>query len=230
MVTSRYNGKNKVFIKGIKMVTKERSQKRGRPKGTSKGDIIHYFEEDEVKRFFHVISKSKTKRRDDLIFSLSLFLGLRLGEVQKIKLNDLNMESFQIIVKGLKSGSTRSYDLPGRIVMKIKRWLKERKHIEHQSVNPFLFPSKLYHDQPINRNTLAWLFKRYASFSNISPELSFHSLRHTCALNLARSNWSGIKIKNWLRQKSISSTQKYLDLIQFKNDEKEAAGIFEQYL
>ena len=185
----------------------------GRPVGTTKGNVIHYLEEDELPRIFQMISKSKTRKRDDLIFRLALFLGLRLGEVQQIELCDLNMEIYQITIRGLKSGSTRSYDLPGKLVLKLKRWLKERNSLAFSSINPYLFPSKIYHDQPIDRNTLAWLFKRYAAQASLSPQLSFHSLRHTCAISLARDNWSGIKIKNWLRQKSLSSTQKYLELI-----------------
>ena len=95
------------------------------------------------------------------MFGLVLRLGLRVQELVNILLTDINQETAQITIRGIKSGKTRHYDLvdengayrPDReaeLWRKLRRWImKERKVVDPQGLNPYLFPSKLYADRPI---------------------------------------------------------------------------------
>jgi len=113
----------------------------------------------------------------------------------------------------------------------LKRWIRrERKEIDPRGMNPYLFPSKLYADKPIGVDVVKAGFKRYAAEAGLSEDFSIHSLRHTCAIQLVRSNWSAVRIQKWLRHKSLQSTEIYFEQVQMAEDDVEANQEFSQYL
>jgi len=210
-----------------------------RPKGTKKNGM-KYLTEDALKNFSRVVKKEGSLR-DYLLFSLCLRLGLRVQELVNIKLEYINMDSKQLIVHGLKNGRTRSYDLfdengyrPDReneLWRKLMQWIKKgRRKIDPKGLNPFLFPSKLHPDKSITVDVAKAGFKRYAAQAGIPTDFSIHSLRHTCAITLAKKNWSALRIMGWLRHRSIQSTQIYFEQLQAKQDDAEAGQTFSQYL
>ena len=209
-----------------------------RPKGTTKNGI-KFLDEEELKEFSKVIKNGSL--RDFVMFGLVLRLGLRVQELCNILLTDINQETAQITIRGIKSGKTRHYDLadengyrPDReneLWRKLKLWMrKERNEIDQHERNPYLFPSKLYADRPIGVDLPKVSFKKYAQEAGLSEDFSIHSLRHTTGITLARHNWSGIRIMNWLRHKSIQSTQIYFEQLQMKEDDIEANNIFSSSL
>lgn len=201
---------------------------KGRPKGTKKSNLKH-LSETLLKQLFAIIRKSKSIR-DDLIFSLTLFLGLRVSELTNLKLSDIHTESYQLTIHGLKGGRNRTYDLDGKLWRKLQRWLKERKKLDPQERNPYLFPSKWYHDTPIAAQSVKELFKRYAKKAGLSSDYSIHSLRHTCGILRAKAKCTPIEIMLWLRHKSVTSTQVYFEQVQFEEDDLKAKETFAPYL
>lgn len=210
-----------------------------RPKGSVKNGL-KYLDEAELKRFSEAVKAGKSLR-DYLMFALILRFGLRCQEAVNIKLTHINEDSKQITVYGLKSGRTRTYDLgngdgyrPDReneLWLKLKRWLsRERKKIDPKGMNPYLFPSKLYQDKPITPDSVKASFKRYAGEAGLSEDFSVHSLRHSCAINLVKKNWSGVRVMNWLRHRSINSTTIYFEQLQSEQDDAEANEAFGKFL
>jgi integrase/recombinase XerD len=205
-------------------------RKSGRPKGTTKNSIIKYLDEDQQKKFLRAVRGSKSER-DDLMFTLILFLGLRASEVQKIKLSDINFDSFQITIAGLKSGRVRTYDLGGKLWRKLEKWMKGgRKKIDPKGKNLFLFPSRLYHDEPITAQAIKFSFKRFAKEAGLNDGFSVHSLRHSCGVNHALDGETPIEIMKWLRHRNVASTQVYFDQVEFKNQDQRAKDNFSKFL
>lgn len=135
----------------------------GRPVGSKKTGL-KFLNEDELERFFYAVDKSKN-RRDIFMFRIILFLGLRVSEASKIKLEDLNLESHQISIEALKSGRSRTYDLNGKLDEKLKTYLKERDK-KADKKNPYLFPNPKRWDEPISAQIVKYAFKRYAKLAN----------------------------------------------------------------
>lgn len=197
-----------------------------RPIGTKKTGL-KFLNEEELKKFFQAVDKSKN-RRDIFMFRIILFLGLRVSEASKIKLEDLNLESHQLSIDGMKSGRSRTYDLNGKLCEKLNTYLKRRT--KKADRNSYLFPHPRRWDEPISAQAIKYRFKIYAEQASLNGDFSVHSLRHSCGITHARNGKSAIEIMVWLRHRSIQSTQVYFEQIQFEKQDEEAAQIFAAYL
>jgi len=203
-------------------------RKPGRPRGTSKNGM-KYLSEEQVKDFLSAIRRKKNIR-DDLMFTLTLFLGLRVSELIQLKLTDFYFPSCQLKINPVKNGRERTYNLEGQLWQKIKRWLRKRKMLPNVGNNIYLFPGRPDLNKSITIDGAKRLFKVYAQRAGIPSDFSIHCLRHTCAIQRARAGDSPYRVMLWLRHKSILSTEIYFDQIKFENDDKRAKEVFEDYL
>ena len=200
-----------------------------RPKGTEK-DGIKYLLESELAAFMKATKKNK---RDSFLFILCLFVGARVSELTKIKLADVNEDSFQILIQGKKGGTSRHYTMSGKLWKKYRAWIRERAKIRRADMNPCLFITKYsMHDMPMVEQTIKNAFKKYAALSRLNGDFSVHSLRHTCAVVRIAEGAPVVYVQKWLRHKSINSTMVYVDIAspEIKRDEQEAAKTFDRFL
>jgi integrase/recombinase XerD len=195
----------------------------GRPKGTGRArGSIPYLNEDELSRLFSVIRKERSpdrRLRNELIFRMILFYGMRVGEASGIRRNDIHLDSGEIQIAGLKRGSIRTYSIDESILPLLRRWLKKTK-------GEYLFPHQSRDDRGISKDLLQFLFKKYARAAGLSSGYSIQSLRHSCAIMMAQAEASPIRIQHWLRQKRVSSAQVYFNAVQFKDDDRKMAQLF----
>ena len=201
-----------------------------RPLGTKKDGVIKYLNEDQLARFMKAIKVSK---RDDFLFSIALFLGLRVGEIVKIRLKDIVHDSNQIYIKGLKNGLSRYYSLPGKLWKKYLRWMKVRNDIIDSEKNPYLFISNHgYYDLPMTEQAVKYNFKKYAEIAGLDTSFSVHCLRHSSAIIRVKAGHSAPRIQKWLRHKTIMSSMVYFDLAgpDLEKDEREALEAFENFI
>lgn len=206
--------------------------KPGRPKGTAKNGM-KYLNDEQLRSFFLAVRKPKVRRRkepmrdarDDLMFTLIFYFGLRVSELCKIELKNIYFPSYQIRIEANKNGRNRTYDMSGELWKKLKRWLKY-----HDKKNPFLFPHKEKPTSSITKDAVKRLFKLYARQAGIPKDFGVHSLRHSCAIQRAKSGDSPYRVMLWLRHKTIRSTEIYFDQIKFEDDDKRAKEVFEDYL
>jgi len=201
--------------------------KAGRPEGSKKTGM-KYLSEEELKLLFREIDKGKD-RRDIFLYRLTLFLGLRVGEVVKIKLSDLNLDAHQIFIQALKNGRSRAYDLDEKLWSKLEKYLKARKKFAKKD-NPYLFPSTRKKDDSISPQGIKMRFKLYASQAGLNSDFSIHSLRHSIGILQAKNGKSPIEIMGWLRHRNINSTQVYFEQITFEKQDAETAAMMGAYL
>lgn len=200
-------------------------KKSGRPKGTSKGNGWKYLTEKQLKDFMTAVAKGKSLR-DYVIFSLTLYLGLRVQEIVNIELKDIDSDMMGIAIQGVKSGRCRTYpDLNEKLWKKLQRYIRTLNKREI-----YLLPSPRIEGQALTTQAVKDLFKKYARTAGLSSDYSIHTLRHACAMLKAKNNESPIKIMLWLRHRSISSTQKYFEQVVFERDAEDASRVFGNFM
>ena len=150
----------KKFIYGVK-----------RPNKDKKLPVV--LSREEVKRILGVVSNIKHRA----ILMLAYSAGLRVGEVVKLKPEDIDVKRGLIHIKGSKGRKDR-YTLLSKHVLKEywkkyrpQKWLfegaKEGKHLSTRAAEK--------------------IFQNACKKAGITKEVSFHSLRHSFATHLLES-------------------------------------------
>lgn len=184
-----------------------------RPKGTKRNEK-KYFSDSQWQSFQSAI---KVDAFADFVFSLTLATGARVGEVASLKLEEMLLELNppQVVIQGLKGGHKSSYVMTPELMRKYEKWMRTRKKLKTSQGSPFLFITKLTsYGNHVSRDLIQLLFKNFCAKAGINPkEFSVHSLRHTCAFNLAKEGRNVPEIQSYLRQRSPASALEYVKLI-----------------
>src|SRR4051794_24377047 len=72
--------------------------------------------------------------RDRLLISLSLFAGLRVSELTKLEIPDLDLDAGQALLRAAKGDKDRVVPLPPHLVAELRAWLAGRQ-------TGYVFPS-----------------------------------------------------------------------------------------
>ena len=131
--------------------------------------------------------------------------GLRVGEVTRLKVSDIDSERMMIRVnegKGLKD----RYTLLGERNLEILRlYYKEYRPLE------WLFPGK-DPSEPVSISCVQRVFKASVQEAGIKKKASVHTLRHSFATHLLESGTDLYYIQRLLGHKSAGTTAVYLHI------------------
>lgn len=175
---------------------------------------MKYLNESQWEKFQRVLKKSGNLR-DSLLFELTIYFGLRVSELLNLRVSHIDFQNREITIQGLKDGTKRTYaSVNEKLMRKLAKYIKEYE-IENQ-----LFV--------ITRQCVYKRFKRYLRKAKLPNHFSPHSLRHSCVLLMIRNGSSPYEVRNWLRHKSILSTQKYFETIQFENQGAQMSKMFSE--
>ena len=143
--------------------------------------------------------------------------GMRISETLNLYPSDINTDTWEVRI-GSNSFSTkakRKQILPignvNRLVEIAKKRLKQVPSNKHR-----LFQHK-------DRRRTSRTFKKYVRL--ILPgreDVTVHSLRHTCCIELLRRNVPIYTVQRWMRHSNIRTTELYADLL--ANDISKAVG------
>ena len=120
--------------------------------------------------------------------------GMRLGEMLKIKYEDISFENNLISIWVNKAGRPRSIPMTKRV-----RVIMEARQINGKQ------PFNLTNDRAIS----AWQWVRKTMGLDNDREFVLHALRHTCASRLLFKGVDLVTIKEWLGHADIQTTMRY---------------------
>ena len=124
-----------------------------------------------------LLAKSRGRQigyRDMVILELALSTGLRVGEISKLRVEDLQLtrKSSSLIVNAGKGGKTRTVQF-GSGLRKILR-----EYLEYRSpTSDFVFRSE--RQDQMTTNAIQKVFKKKAKKAGLPTRYSIHALRHT---------------------------------------------------
>jgi site-specific recombinase XerD len=157
----------------------------------------------QVKRLFAKIESSM----DRALFLLMLRCGLRVSEVAKLTLSDIDWEQNAVLVRQGKGRKDRRVYLSPDAVASLKDCLKRRPAAVAEDA---LFWNQKNSRRPLSVKAIQKKMERYARAAGVVA--SCHSLRHTFASNLLEEGAEVISIKEFLGHASIGSSQRYARL------------------
>jgi len=172
---------------------------------------VEFLEKEELDRMRGAVEKATgiLKPRDAAILETLFSTGLRVSELSKLKIDQVNLKQDEFTVKG-KGSKHRVVFLSEEAKTTIKAYLKSRG-----DMSPFLFVS---HDRakggrgntgPLTPRSIQRTIERYAQAAGITKKITPHTLRHTFATDLLRSGADIRSVQAMLGHESITTTQVY---------------------
>ena len=174
---------------------------------------IKYFSEDEIRNFFQAVKREKSVR-DMLFFKLMYVYGLRLNEACGLKLSDIT-DSGQILIRRLKSGIPRTFDISTSDSKILSRWLRQRQKIRNASHNEYLFITSRSGPDHMSQSMAKKLHTRYCDKSGIDGDkrCNIHAWRHSTAINLLMQGFDINFVKHYMGHRSLQSTLVYAEIM-----------------
>ena len=188
---------------------------------------VSYLSEQQVQDILDAPSAFEKKPlkilRDKAILATLYWTGLRVTELITLKTKDikLNENQFSVIWKGAK---LRSVFLTKYAKEKLKKYILSRGD---DSEYLFISLSPNSYGEPLSRNSVESLVKKYAEFVWITEKVTPHTLRHSFATSLLRRGADIRSVQALLWHSSIQTTQiythvddKYLQIVHDLLDKK----------
>lgn len=179
----------------------------------SRSNLISYYDNDEIERLLNCVDISNSiGKRDYLILSLLVYLGLRISDVIDLKLSDINWNLNTINIIQQKTQSTLTLPLIDEVKYPLLDYLKNaRKNVN----NDYIFitnyaPIGRYNSKSFQSMVTKYMDKANIDYSN--KHHGTHSLRHSLASNLLKENIPITTISSVLGHSTIKTTRQYLTI------------------
>lgn len=132
--------------------------------------------------------------------------GLRVSEVAKLKVSDIDSRNMQILVRQSKNKSDRYAILSQKNLDVLRKyWL------EYGKPKDWLF-SGINEGEHVHVKTIKNLVIRLRDRLNITKNISAHTFRHCFATHLLEANVQLMHIQHLMGHKTIKSTVRYLHM------------------
>jgi integrase/recombinase XerC len=142
------------------------------------------------------------KVRDSFILKIFLYCGLRISEVNNLKVADI-VDKDVLRIKG-KRQRVRQIAVNDEIKKALQKYMDYR--IKNNINNEILFTTSK--GVPMSKRAIFDVVKKYAKLSGIQKDIHPHSLRHAYASITAQTT-SSLELKRLLGHKNIATTDIY---------------------
>lgn len=136
-----------------------------------------------------------------LLLSLAYAAGLRVSEVQDLRVQDIDFENFLLHIKGAKGQKDRITPFS----QKLENFL--RNAISGKGKTEIVFESN--RGGKLTTRTLQKIFQKALQKSGVQKSATFHSLRHSFATHLLENGIDVRFVQELLGHKNIRTTQRY---------------------
>jgi site-specific recombinase XerD len=164
---------------------------------------IRILSKHEVLRFFHsLVSHSENVFNEAVLFSLLFSTGMRISELLKKKVQDIDFESEMLILEKTKNKKARIVALRNGFGDVLKYYCS----INDLTDSDYLFKNR--NGQKISQTQVRAILRKYLEKANL-PFVRIHSIRHSFATHMLDAGSSIFIIQQLLGHEWISSTRTY---------------------
>lgn len=191
----------------------------GIPKSLKQTKKIRAFTLDEQKEFLNILKNNNIKNIPyKYQFLLSMFTGMRMGEINALTLQNIDLNNNVIhirgtitksVLDGFKRGEkTKTYTSMRDIIIdnQVKQILSDYIDNYYKDNKEHLLFYDFKNSMYITTNEVNCAFKRLCKKYNIAENVNQHMLRHTFATRCIESNMPAHVLQKRLGHKSINIT------------------------
>ncbi|MCP3874524.1 MAG: site-specific tyrosine recombinase XerD [Desulfobacteraceae bacterium] len=145
--------------------------------------------------------------RNSAMMEIMYGAGLRVSELIVLRLQDINLDANFVRVMG-KGSKERIIPIGSPARAATQKWIKKgRPFLLNKISSPYLFIARA--GKPMTRQSFWKIIKKYALFTNISKNITPHTLRHSFATHLLEGGADLRSVQTMLGHSDISTTQIY---------------------
>ncbi|MDD4438417.1 MAG: tyrosine-type recombinase/integrase [Tissierellia bacterium] len=187
----------------------QKVQQSEQSKGVSK-----WFTKAEQDKFISYVEleKNEFKRLRNLtIIDLMLFCGLRVSEVEDLKIDDVNVNgNIEITIREGKHGKYATVLLVDKHSKNLRKWLKYRQGLTYETYtdSPYLFVSE--RSGKLTSRGIQIMVDKYGKLANME-QVNCHRFRHSFCKNLANAGVNIQTIAGLARHENINTTRIYVE-------------------
>lgn len=159
------------------------------------------FSQQELKRLFKAPQRLKQRVLLCLIYSA----GLRVSEVCKLKITDVDFDRKQLHIRESKNNKSRYVVLSNLIARGLKQYIQGAKP------KVYLFNGR-EKGKPMGHSAVQQIFRLAMQKAAIMKEACVHTLRHSFATHLLEQGVDILSIKEQLGHADIHTTMMYLHI------------------
>jgi len=155
----------------------------------------------EIKQLFAIAHNAKER----VILMLAYGAGLRISEITKLKIRNIDSEQMCIKIEQGKGGKDRYAILSPCLLKELRQYWKIYRP------KKWLFPLE-DGTGPVNNYVIAYIWNQLKEKSGLTKHCGIHGLRHAFATHMLEKGVDLYTIKQLLGHASIHTTARYLHL------------------
>lgn len=148
--------------------------------------------------------KLRAARRDLVMLQTGLLLGLRVGELCRLRIEEVDFDGGFVQVIGGKGDKDRTLPLPHRLAPMLREWAADRR-------TGWLFTSAA--DRKLAPRTFQTRLAALGAAAGLTKRAKPHGLRHTFATRLLESGAAIHEVSELMGHASIQTTSTYLHTV-----------------
>lgn len=156
------------------------------------------FSVDEMQRLINAVENTKHKAIICLMYSV----GLRVGEIINLKIENIDSSRMIINIRDAKGGFDRQVPLDDSLLNLLRKYFKEYKPKE------YLFNGQF--DIKYSERSVQQFLQKYTKLAGINKHVHPHLIRHNCATHMVEEGTDINLIQKILGHKNVKTTNIYL--------------------
>jgi integrase/recombinase XerD len=142
------------------------------------------------------ILRAAKSERDRLIFQVALYMGLRVSEIQRLRIEHFDFNNGAAFIVKSKYGRERHVPVHEKLTRELRHWIGQRH------AGPVFLSRQ---NNPIHPRTIQKMLQCVRNGFGVTP----HTFRHTAATRLLQSGASIRVVQDFLGHSSPSTTAIY---------------------
>ena len=150
--------------------------------------------------------KATAKRRDRALLMTTYAAGLRVSEVVRLEVSDIDSDRMLLRVRQGKGAKDRYVPLADSLLRELRDYWRVFRH------EVWMFPG-LHVQQPLSRYRANQIYGAAKRRVGITKPGGIHSLRHACATHMIEAGVDLAIIQHLLGHRDIKTTSRYIHLV-----------------